>query len=127
MSAAAAIDEANQPALTAPQPELSILTNASSDGPERRLSSSKREYRTTTQVSLKPKSNRTTQGDPAQESALHGIETGKIEDIARVFALQPIDTGFGAWGYVASAMCMFIVVWGNATHAFAGSLLNAAS
>ncbi|KAL9617026.1 MAG: hypothetical protein Q9160_008143 [Pyrenula sp. 1 TL-2023] len=30
----------------------------------------------------------------------------------RAFTLQPVDEGFGAWSYVASAFAMYIVVWG---------------
>jgi hypothetical protein len=44
-----------------------------------------------------------------EEQQLHLAEGGgKFEA-----TLQPVDEGFGAWSYVASAFAMYIVVWGE--------------
>ena len=40
-------------------------------------------------------------------------DLGAFEASGKVYTLQPVDEGFGAWSYVASAFAMFLVVWGN--------------
>ncbi|KAL8746895.1 MAG: hypothetical protein Q9190_001160, partial [Brigantiaea leucoxantha] len=40
------------------------------------------------------------------------MEMGNTNDGSKVFTLQPQDTDFGAWSYVASAFAFYIVVWG---------------
>ncbi|KAL8828409.1 MAG: hypothetical protein Q9191_002607 [Dirinaria sp. TL-2023a] len=40
------------------------------------------------------------------------LELGDHDDAANTYYLQPVDKGFGAWSYVASAFAMYIVVWG---------------
>ena len=64
-------------------------------------------YQATSQISL---------GDAGQTNTTRspGVlgEDGKVEALTNVSVLQPADEGFGAWSYVASAFCMFIVVWG---------------
>ncbi|KAI9814316.1 MAG: hypothetical protein M1826_002282 [Phylliscum demangeonii] len=58
---------------------------------------------TTVQVSLR--------SDPSDLYELDWKEDSFGES-ANVVTLQPVDGGFGAWSYVASAFAMFIVVWG---------------
>jgi hypothetical protein len=59
----------------------------------------------TAQVSLKPKS--------VEQTSDSCIGSGDFEESPNVFVLQPVDNGFGAWSYVASAFAMYIVVWGK--------------
>ena len=70
---------------------------------------------TTAQVRLNPKvpkeqrsRSTSTQGVPTTT-----LELGNFDETAQGFSLQPVDGGFGAWSYVASAFAMFIVVWGK--------------
>lgn len=70
---------------------------------------------TTTQARLVPKSAKHSR---SRSTSTHNVgaeasELGHFDESARVFALQPVDEGFGAWSYVASAFAMFIVVWGK--------------
>jgi hypothetical protein len=68
-------------------------------------------YAASIQVRLKPKVSR---DDPSPEpSMLNSLEFGEYDDATRVYNLQPMDEGFGAWSYVASAFAMYIVVWGR--------------
>ena len=70
---------------------------------------------TTTQAKLKPKSL----ADRSSSSTNSGDQSGgsfEMEDFGEstnVTKLQPMDQGFGAWSYVASAFAMYIVVWGK--------------
>ena len=73
---------------------------------------------TTSKARLAPKSShgrksrsRSTTKDKAKE-----LELGSFDDIANAYHLQPVDEGFGAWSYVASAFSMFIVVWGQSSY-----------
>ena len=40
------------------------------------------------------------------------VELGGHDDSTNTYRLQPVDEGFGAWSYVASAFAMYVVVWG---------------
>ena len=73
---------------------------------------------TTAQVRLVPKIPKGHRSrSPATQDAPGGIlELGNFDETAQGFSLQPVDEGFGAWSYVASAFAMFIVVWGMSTH-----------
>lgn len=81
--------------------------------------SSRSGSRTTSQPRLKPKAPSDRRSSAASSSAHggHGGEAGSFElsdnDSERMFRLQPVDEGFGAWSYVASAFAMYIVVWGS--------------
>ena len=69
----------------------------------------------THQARLGPKSSHS--GQPRSASARGGSnevsELGHFDETANSYSLQPVDEGFGAWSYVASAFAMFIVVWGE--------------
>lgn len=41
------------------------------------------------------------------------LDAGAFGESDNVVELQPMDGGFGAWSYVASAFFMYIVVWGE--------------
>ncbi|KAL2047472.1 hypothetical protein ABVK25_011499 [Lepraria finkii] len=69
---------------------------------------------TTNQARLGPKSS---QGRRSRSVSTQGVsneasENGPFDETTNAYALQPVDEGFGAWSYVASAFAMFIVVWG---------------
>lgn len=49
---------------------------------------------------------------PALSNPLPNIELDTFGESSNVAELQPVDTGFGAWSYVAAAFSMYIVVWG---------------
>ena len=73
---------------------------------------------TTAQVRLVPKIPKGHRSrSPATQDAPGSIlELGNFDETAQGFSLQPVDEGFGAWSYVASAFAMFIVVWGMSAH-----------
>lgn len=77
--------------------------------------SSKGGYVTTNQIRLNPKKP---SRDPSPSTSIQNapgntLELGNFDETANVVTLQPVDEGFGAWSYVASAFSMFIVVWGR--------------
>ena len=68
---------------------------------------------TTNQVRLKPKpADRSPSPSPGHTSA-DGLAVSNLEATRLAAELQPVDQGFGAWSYVASAFAMYIVVWGE--------------
>ncbi len=70
---------------------------------------------TTAQVRLVPKipKGHRSRSAATQDAPTDTLERGDFDEIAQSFSLQPVDEGFGAWSYVASAFAMFIVVWGK--------------
>lgn len=64
--------------------------------------------RTTSQIRLKSKDQFTLQTDSDTIPP-----TVRDSDEGLSYTLQPVDGGFGAWSYVASAFAMYIVVWGE--------------
>lgn len=60
---------------------------------------------TTTQIRLNP--------EVTQDRSSEDTELNNFEEKSNAFVLQPVDKGFGAWSYVASAFAMYIVVWGK--------------
>ncbi|KAL9042421.1 MAG: hypothetical protein Q9180_000612 [Flavoplaca navasiana] len=80
---------------------------------ERPRRSSKIGSATTNQPRLKPKAL-STHRSPSSDRAdrLESFELSNNGDTKGIFRLQPVDEGFGAWSYVASAFAMYIVVWG---------------
>ena len=70
---------------------------------------------TTAQVRLVPKipKGERSRSPSTQDAPTDTLERGKLDELAQSFTLQPVDEGFGAWSYVASAFAMFIVVWGK--------------
>ena len=70
---------------------------------------------TTAQVRLVPKIPKgdRSRSPSTQDAPPDTLERGNFDEIAQSFSLQPVDEGFGAWSYVASAFAMFIVVWGK--------------
>ena len=70
---------------------------------------------TTAQVRLVPKipKGHRSRSPSTQDAPTDTLERGNFDEIAQGFSLQPVDGGFGAWSYVASAFAMFIVVWGK--------------
>ena len=70
---------------------------------------------TTAQVRLVPKIPKgdRSRSPSTQDAPTDTLERGNFDDLAQSFTLQPVDEGFGAWSYVASAFAMFIVVWGK--------------
>ena len=70
---------------------------------------------TTAQVRLVPKipKGHRSRSPSTQDAPTDTLERGNFDEIAQSFSLQPVDEGFGAWSYVASAFAMFIVVWGK--------------
>lgn len=70
---------------------------------------------TTAQVRLVPKipKGHRSRSPATQDAPTDTLERGNFDEIAQSFSLQPVDEGFGAWSYVASAFAMFIVVWGK--------------
>ena len=98
-----------------------VLSSSTSGG---RTTSDKSEHtirgrsETTAQVRLVPKIPKGERSrSPATQDAPGGIlELGNFDETAQGFSLQPVDEGFGAWSYVASAFAMFIVVWGMCAH-----------
>ncbi|KAL9103039.1 MAG: hypothetical protein Q9163_001869 [Psora crenata] len=73
--------------------------------PERTL---KGASRTTSQVKLKPKDQQRPCSVTESNLSITLLQGGEGPS----YALRPIDGGFGAWSYVASAFAMYIVVWG---------------
>ena len=69
---------------------------------------------TTAQVRLVPKKpkDQRSRSPSAQDAPTNTLELGNFDETAPSFSLHPVDEGFGAWSYVASAFAMFIVVWG---------------
>ncbi|CAF9921070.1 MAG: hypothetical protein ALECFALPRED_001705 [Alectoria fallacina] len=69
---------------------------------------------TTAQVRLVPKipKDQRSRSPSTQDLPTNTLESGNFDGIAQGFSLQPVDEGFGAWSYAASAFAMFIVVWG---------------
>lgn len=99
-------------ALQNPMPTiLSVTGEQTSTVPPAR--SPKRSLRgataTTHHVRLQHKSS---SGVNASVAATAGPELDPFGESSNVVELQPIDTGFGAWSYVAAAFSMYIVVWG---------------
>lgn len=70
---------------------------------------------TTAQVRLVPKipKDQRSRSPATQDLPTNTLELGNFDETAEGFSLQPVDKGFGAWSYVASAFAMFIVVWGR--------------
>lgn len=70
---------------------------------------------TTAQVRLVPKipKDQRSQSPATQDLPTSTLELGNFDETAQGFSLQPVDEGFGAWSYVASAFAMFVVVWGK--------------
>lgn len=70
---------------------------------------------TTAQVRLVPKLPKgdRSRSPSTQDAPTDTLERGNFDELAQSFTLQPVDEGFGAWSYVASAFAMFIVVWGK--------------
>ena len=70
---------------------------------------------TTAQVRLVPKipKGHRSRSSSTQDAPTETLERGNFDGIAQGFSLQPVDEGFGAWSYVASAFAMLIVVWGK--------------
>ena len=70
---------------------------------------------TTAQVRLVPKipKGQRSLSPATQDAPKNTLEQGNFDEIAQGFSLQPVDEGYGAWSYVASAFAMFIVVWGK--------------
>ena len=70
---------------------------------------------TTAQVRLVPKipKGHRRQSPATQDAPASTLEHGNFDEVAQGFGLQPVDEGFGAWSYAASAFSMFIVVWGE--------------
>ena len=62
---------------------------------------------------IPPKLKRKSADENPKDSATSVLEFGDFEETEKVYTLQPIDGGFGAWSYAASAFAMFIVVWGE--------------
>lgn len=69
---------------------------------------------TTAQVRLVPKipKSHRSRSPSTQDLPTNTLELGSFDETAQGFSLHPVDEGFGAWSYVASAFAMFIVVWG---------------
>lgn len=69
----------------------------------------------THQARLGPKSSHggRSRSISAQAHSSELSELGHFDETANSYILQPVDEGFGAWSYVASAFAMFIVVWGE--------------
>ena len=69
----------------------------------------------THQARLGPKSSHggRSRSSSAQAHSNEVSELGHFDETANSYSLQPVDEGFGAWSYVASAFAMFIVVWGE--------------
>ena len=68
--------------------------------------------RTTSQIRLKPKDQQSPSFRSADASKpAHFTLEDSDESVSHT--LQPVDGGFGAWSYVASAFAMYIVVWGE--------------
>ena len=101
-----------------------VIPVATVDGSQRSLSpeNARRHLRgssaITTPVRLvsKPAPHTTTSTNDVDETVATSIEPGNFESSnfesgAKFHSLQPQDTGFGAWSYVAAAFCMYIVVW----------------
>lgn len=74
---------------------------------------------TTAQVRLVPKipKGQRSRSPSTQDGPTDTLERGNFDELAQSFSLQPVDEGFGAWSYVASAFAMFIVVWGKSVAA----------
>ncbi len=70
---------------------------------------------TTNQARLVPKSSKhsRSRSTSTHNAAVEASELGCLDESANAYILQPVDEGFGAWSYVASAFAMFIVVWGK--------------
>ena len=84
---------------------------------------------TTAQVRLVPKipKDQRSRSPSTQDLPTNTLESGNFDEIAQGFSLQPVDEGFGAWSYAASAFAMFIVVWGKSVtslYHIGGLLLN---
>ena len=69
--------------------------------------------RTTSQIRLTPKGERSQSPAPEQNTVAALIELGGESGDSQGSTLQPMDGGFGAWSYVASAFAMYVVVWGK--------------
>ena len=72
-------------------------------------------FETAAQVRLHPKGSsrhKSQKVDKAAESE-EVSSFADTDEAAGAFYLQPVDKGFGAWSYVASAFAMYIVVWGK--------------
>ena len=69
--------------------------------------------RTTSQIKLSSK-ERQHLSSPSEHDAEDASILPRSEDRGRYqTSLQPMDSGFGAWSYVASAFSMYVVVWGQ--------------
>ncbi|MCJ1270393.1 hypothetical protein MMC22_010290 [Lobaria immixta] len=49
---------------------------------------------------------------PIQDAVSNSMELDSFGETVNVARSLPVDTGFGAWSYVAAAFSMFVVVWG---------------
>jgi hypothetical protein len=67
----------------------------------------------TYQVRLKPKHSGHSTSPSFGQTYASSLATGNLEASRLASELQPVDQGFGAWSYVASAFAMYIVVWGE--------------
>jgi hypothetical protein len=67
----------------------------------------------TYQVRLKPKHSECSASASVGQTVADSLATGNLEASRLASELQPVDQGFGAWSYVASAFAMYIVVWGE--------------
>ena len=56
------------------------------------------------------------------DAAIPLLDADAFGESDNVVELQPMDGGFGAWSYVASAFFMYIVVWGQWMHSFEGTI-----
>lgn len=75
---------------------------------------------TTTQTRLYPP---TPVRDPLRTTPIHDAISNSVEldnfgETVNVARSLPVDTGFGAWSYVAAAFSMFVVVWGIVAFSF---------
>lgn len=51
--------------------------------------------------------------NPIHDAASNFMELESFGETANVTKSLPVDAGFGAWSYVATAFSMFVVVWGG--------------
>ncbi|KAF2436221.1 MFS general substrate transporter [Tothia fuscella] len=85
-------------------------SSTNNGGPQLHKLNSRGSSAITTQVRLGPK-GQSQQFEIDDDSRLNSSDFGESGQ-GSVFTLQPVDEGFGAWSYVASAFAMYIVVWG---------------
>ena len=107
-------DALSETAFRAPNELPAALpSNVLNDQPRRPM----RGVNTTTISQPKLKNISTKQGASSASNADNPTanipDLGAFEASGKVYTLQPVDEGFGAWSYVASAFAMFLVVWGK--------------